>query len=72
MPRLYYFDEEHIAEYLRLTKTDEGSQEYFKKYIYGVKDFWEYLDLVGGIKKLLYLMRLEQGVEKFVYPWLER
>ena len=69
MPLLYYFDEEHIAEYLALTKTEEGTKEYFKKYVYGVNDFWEYLDLVGGIEKLEKLRKIEQVREKPVYPW---
>ncbi|MGP3667676.1 MAG: CoA transferase subunit A [Candidatus Bathyarchaeota archaeon] len=72
MPTLYYFDEEHIAEYLQLTRTEEGTQEYFKRYVYSVEDFEHYLELIGGVKKLSYLRRLEQGREKFVYPWAKR
>lgn len=69
MPRLYYFDEEHMAEYLSLTKTEAGAEEYFKKYVYGVETFEDYLELIGGLKKLNLLKRLEQGRGKFVYPW---
>ncbi|MEM3766364.1 MAG: CoA-transferase, partial [Candidatus Bathyarchaeia archaeon] len=70
MPNRYYFDEEHIAEYLKMTRTEEGTKEYFDKYVYGVSDFDQYLELVGGIKKLNYLKKLEQGRAKFVYPWV--
>jgi len=70
MPNCYYFDEEHIAEYLKMTRTEEGTKEYFDKFVYGVEDHFQYLELIGGIKKLDYLKRLEQGRAKFVYPWV--
>jgi acyl CoA:acetate/3-ketoacid CoA transferase alpha subunit len=70
MPGCYYFDEEHMAEYLRSTLTEEGTKQYFDKYVYGVKDFNEYLELVGGVKKLKYLEALEQGRARFTYPWI--
>ena len=72
MPLLYYYDEEHIAEYLSLTRTDEGAREYFKKYVYGVDDFWQYLELIGGVEKLDYLKRLEQLRAEFKAPWAKR
>jgi 3-oxoacid CoA-transferase subunit A/glutaconate CoA-transferase subunit A len=70
MPGYYYFDEEHMAEYLRSTLTEEGTKQYFDKYVYGVKDFNEYLELVGGVKKLKYLEALERGRARFTYPWI--
>jgi len=70
MPGCYYFDEEHIAEYLRLTQTEEGAKLYFDRYVYGVRDFNEYLELVGGVRKLKYLELLEQGRARFTYPWI--
>lgn len=71
MPTKYYFDEEHIAEYLEFTRTEEGTKEYFEKYVYVVENFDEYIELIGGVKKLEYLRKLEQGKAKFVYPWIE-
>lgn len=71
MPTYYYYDEEHIAEYLQLTRTEEGTKQYFEKYVYGVNDHFEYLELVGGIKKMNYLKMLEQGRAHFVYPWVK-
>jgi len=70
MPYLYASDEEHLAEYLRLTRTKEGTEEYLNKYVYGVKDFWEYLEKVGGMRKLKYLMDLEAFRAEPVYPWV--
>jgi 3-oxoacid CoA-transferase subunit A/glutaconate CoA-transferase subunit A len=69
MPGRYYFDEEHISEYLRMTRTVEGTEQYISKYVYGVDDFREYLKLVGGIPKLEYLRELEKGKARFIYPW---
>ncbi len=69
MPNDYYSDEEHMAEYLRATKSIEGTKEYFDRYVYNVKGFEEYLELIGGIAKMEYLRKLEQGKERFTYPW---
>jgi len=71
MPTCYYFDEEHIAEYLQLTRTIEGTKQYFDKYVYNVNNFNEYLELIGGTKKLNYLRKLEQGKARFTYPWVQ-
>jgi hypothetical protein len=35
-----------------MTKTPEGTQEYLDTYVYGTKNYWEYLDKVGGLKQL--------------------
>lgn len=71
MPRCYYFDEEHIAEYLRMTSTAEGTEEYFDRYVYGGPTFAQYLQFVGGTAKLEYLEKLEKGTALFVYPWIQ-
>ncbi|MEA3342397.1 MAG: CoA-transferase [Chloroflexota bacterium] len=60
MPYLYFFDEEHIHEWLTVSKTEEGTRAYFEKYVFGVQDFDEYLELVGGAHKLNYLEQVEQ------------
>ncbi|MEM3012561.1 MAG: CoA-transferase, partial [Candidatus Hadarchaeales archaeon] len=72
MPGMYYFDEEHLAEYLSFTRTEEGTAEYFRKYVYGVKDFPQYLERVGGKRKLRLLERLERGRGTYSYPWREK
>lgn len=72
MPYLYFFDEEHIGEWLGLSRTPEGTKEYLDKYVFGVKDFEECLELVGGIKKLNYLKRVEQFREPMRAPWLKK
>lgn len=60
MPYRYYFDEEHIAEWLSLAKSESGAQEYLHRYVHGVSDFAEYLELVGGKGKLDRLGRQER------------
>jgi 3-oxoacid CoA-transferase subunit A/glutaconate CoA-transferase subunit A len=72
MPGKYYFDEEHIAEYLDASKTEEGTRAYLEKYVFGVKDFYAYLELVGGVRKLNELARIEQLRQPPVYPWNEK
>jgi len=65
----YFFDEEHIAEWLSVSKTEEGVQQYADKYIYGVKDFDEYLELCGGLKKMRFLQERENLRVPLVTPW---
>ena len=60
MPYLYYFDEEHIHEWLTLSKTIEGTEEYLDKYVHGVVDFHEYLERLGGLRKMTKLKQIEQ------------
>ena len=72
MPYLYFFDEEHIGEWLTLSKTPEGTQAYFDKYVHGVPDFYGYLELVGGLRKLEYLKKVEQLRAPMTAPWLKK
>jgi len=72
MPGLYYSDEEHMAEWLRLSRSDEGVEEYLDKYVRGVKEFSEYVELVGGEEKMEYLRRLEHLEVPLDAPWARR
>jgi acyl CoA:acetate/3-ketoacid CoA transferase alpha subunit len=69
MPGMYYYDEEHIAEWLNLSRTQEGVDEYLNKFVFGVESFDDYLKLCGGTKKLTYLKRREFLKEPMVAPW---
>lgn len=71
MPNRYYFDEQHIGEWLRLSATEEGVAEYFDKYVYGVEDFSGYLELVGGMGQMEYLRQVEFLEAPLRAPWLE-
>jgi len=57
MPGAYWFDEENIAEWLKLSRTQEGAEEYLQKYVFGVDNFDQYLELCGGREKLDYLKK---------------
>jgi len=72
MPYQYFFDEEHIGEWLELSKTAEGVKEYFDKYVFGVADFDEYLKLIGGMPRIEQLKRIEHMKEPMTAPWLKR
>jgi 3-oxoacid CoA-transferase subunit A/glutaconate CoA-transferase subunit A len=71
MPYLYYFDEEHIAEWLELSKTPEGTEAYLDKYVLSVSSFERYLRLVGGVRKLRQLNQIEQYKAPMQAPWLK-
>lgn len=72
MPYMYYFDEEHIGEWFTLSRTPDGVKQYFEKYVYGVADFEEYLERVGGVRKLNYLRQVEELRAPLTAPWLKR
>ena len=44
---LYGRDEPGIKEWVDMSKTAEGAQEYLDKYVYGLKNHAEYLELIG-------------------------
>jgi glutaconate CoA-transferase subunit A len=58
MPVTYYFDEEHIAHWLEVSRTPEGTAEYFEEFVFSVPDFKAYLEKVGGLKKMDHLKRV--------------
>ncbi|MCI0519239.1 MAG: CoA transferase subunit A, partial [Chloroflexi bacterium] len=66
MPYEYYSDEAHIAEWLEAEKDEATLEIFLQKYIYGTKDFGEYLALKGGevhLARLRALEPLRQGEE---------
>ncbi|HUS98967.1 MAG TPA: CoA-transferase [Candidatus Thermoplasmatota archaeon] len=71
MPYQYFFDEDHIGEWLSESTTEAGVQRYLEKYVYGVKDFSEYLQCVGGTTKMQKLARIERFEEPMTAPWLK-
>jgi acyl CoA:acetate/3-ketoacid CoA transferase alpha subunit len=69
MPGLYDFDEAHIAEWLKHSRSDEGVNQYLKRYVFDVPDFANYLEAIGGEQKLDYLRRREALLEPRSAPW---
>jgi glutaconate CoA-transferase, subunit A len=50
--RAYDYDAEQIQAYVEATRTPETFRAYLDQYVYGVKDHWEYLERVGGLRRL--------------------
>jgi 3-oxoacid CoA-transferase subunit A/glutaconate CoA-transferase subunit A len=71
MPYLYFFDEEHIAEWLERSRTPEGAEQYLEQYVFGVESFEGYLELVGGEEKLRHLKRVERLEAPLRAPWIK-
>ncbi len=59
MPYEYYSDEKHLAEWMTAEKDPATFEKFLDKYIYGVKDFSEYLELNGGEARMAELRALE-------------
>lgn len=50
--QVYDFDRAHIKEYGEASRTPEGFKAYLDQYVLGVKDHWEYLEKIGGMKHI--------------------
>lgn len=59
MPYEYFSDEEHLQLWLESEKDPGTFSAFMEKYIYGVDDFCQYLELCGGVKRLRELRRIE-------------
>jgi tRNA U38,U39,U40 pseudouridine synthase TruA len=59
MPYEYYFDDAHLTEWFEAEKDEARLEAFLQKYIYGTRDFEEYLALKGGEKHLRELRALE-------------
>ncbi|MDO8634785.1 MAG: CoA-transferase [Dehalococcoidia bacterium] len=60
-PKHYVEDEAHLRDYIQRARQSLGGHdprayaEYLEKYVYGPKDIYEYLELIGGIRRLTQL-----------------
>jgi glutaconate CoA-transferase subunit A len=52
MYREYDYDADEIKKYVEAQKTPQKFRDYLDKYVYGAKDHWKYLNLVGGLRRL--------------------
>jgi glutaconate CoA-transferase subunit A len=59
MPYEYFSDEEHLKQWLEVEKDLPAFQEFLDKYIYGVRDFNEYLQRCGGLARMQQLRQQE-------------
>jgi acyl CoA:acetate/3-ketoacid CoA transferase alpha subunit len=49
---MYDYDYDALVEYVSYAQTADGMQTYLDRYVRGTRDFDEYLELMGGFKKL--------------------
>jgi glutaconate CoA-transferase subunit A len=59
MPYLYFSDEAHLADWMRVEKDPEEFEKFLEHYIYGVGSFEEYVELCGGAERIEELRRIE-------------
>ncbi len=59
MPYEYYSDERHLQQWMAAEETPEDYQAFLDKYIFGTRDFGEYVALCGGEKRMQQLRDLE-------------
>ena len=59
MPYEYYSDEDHLKQWLAVEEDAAAHLAFLDKYIFGVKDFAEYLELCGGHARLAELRQQE-------------
>jgi glutaconate CoA-transferase subunit A len=63
MPYEYFSDEEHLRLWLETEKNPDKFKDFLEKYIYGAKDFNDYLKLCGGIQRTTELRDQENLIE---------
>jgi glutaconate CoA-transferase subunit A len=59
MPYEYFSDEDHLRRWLKVEEDPAEFRAFLDRHIFGVKDFAEYLDLCGGLKRMQELRRQE-------------
>ncbi|MCP4137032.1 MAG: CoA transferase subunit A [bacterium] len=59
MPYEYYSDEEYLKKWLAVEKDPEELKAFIREQVYDTKDFYEYLNLNGGIEKMRKLREIE-------------
>ena len=63
MPYEYFSDEEHLKLWMEVEKDPGQFKKFLDKYIFGTKNFNEYLELCGGISKINDLRAQEHLIE---------
>ena len=53
----YEDDRDHLTKYVEMAKEPKGLKEYMDKYVFGAKDHWEYLNLIG-LERLMELRHI--------------
>ncbi len=66
MPGKYYLDLDHLKSYAKAAEDKSGKaiKNYYAEYVYGTKNFQEFLEKCGGQKRLDELRRIEMMEKK--------
>jgi glutaconate CoA-transferase, subunit A len=59
MPGVYFSDEEHLSEWLKVEKDEQLFKEFLDKNIYSCSNFSQYLEKNGGMEKMNRLIQQE-------------
>lgn len=59
MPYEYFSDEEHLKQWLEVESDLDDFKQFLEKYLFGTRDFSEYLHLCGGLPRLQQLRQQE-------------
>ncbi|MCX7700821.1 MAG: CoA transferase subunit A [Gemmataceae bacterium] len=59
MPGEYFSDERHLKQWLEAEKTIEDHQKFLEHFIFSSRDFTEYLDKCGGLRRMQELRQQE-------------
>ena len=59
MPYEYFSDEEHLKKWLEVESDLDGFKHFLERYIFGTRDFSDYLHLCGGLPRLQQLRQQE-------------
>jgi glutaconate CoA-transferase subunit A len=59
MPYEYFSDEDHLRQWLQAERDPAAFRAFLEKYVFGVRDFNEYLQLCGGLARLQQLRQHE-------------
>jgi glutaconate CoA-transferase subunit A len=62
MPGEYYSDEEHLRQWLQVEKDEGQFRAFLEEYIFGTRDFGEYLEKCGGVRRIVELRKIEELV----------
>jgi glutaconate CoA-transferase, subunit A len=63
MPYEYFSDEIHLRQWLAAERDLATYQAFLNQYVFGVKDFYEYLQLCGGLARMQELRRQELMID---------
>ncbi len=55
----YYSDEKHLFQWLEAERDEAGFKAFLAQYVYGVPDFESYLQLCGGLERMVQLRAQE-------------